>query len=291
MQNKQNINLDFNDCLNLGNENLDTLRAKFSDWLYKSLDYAYYSPVKSETDKEKYPLIVYFHGLWHWWTKRSQVNDSYFPYMSSDIIQSRFQEKWAHIILPRSPLNLTWILNSWKMQWLIDDYIWKNADYIDENQIVLMWASAGSNLIQHLLIENPNFYSRALLACPQFILTEKNLKKIADTPIWLVSAKRDPIAIYPAQKFLREKIKNNTNVPDKCRWTLFPWDVYSPNGLIIRYPHLLAKVITSDFMPFKIPNYESIKYDWKNYPGTITVTASWEEIPTQWIISWIQNKY
>jgi hypothetical protein len=31
MQNKQNINLDSNDCLNLGNENLDTLRAKFSD--------------------------------------------------------------------------------------------------------------------------------------------------------------------------------------------------------------------------------------------------------------------
>lgn len=57
-------------------ENLNSLRAKFSVWLYKSLDYGYYSPVKSKTDKEKYPLIVFFHGMWHWKLPMSQVYDS-----------------------------------------------------------------------------------------------------------------------------------------------------------------------------------------------------------------------
>ena len=67
-------------------EDINALRAKFSIWLYKSLDYGYYSPVKPEADKEKYPLIIFFHGMWHWWTQMSQVYDSYFPYMTSDII-------------------------------------------------------------------------------------------------------------------------------------------------------------------------------------------------------------
>ena len=274
---------------NFNVEDLNDLRAKFRDWLYKSLDYGYYSPVKSETDKEKYPVVIFIHGIWHWWTKMSQVNDSFFPYMTSDIIQAKFQEKWAHIILPRTPLNVLWILSSDKVQWILEDYVWKNADHVDEKQIVIMWTSAGSNMIWRLLAKNPNFYSRAVLACPPVIPTNKNLEKMADIPLRLVSAKKDPVVLYPTQKLLREKIKNTTNVPDKCRWTIFPWDVYHPDGSLIKYPHYLSYVITSDFIPFNIPNYERIKYDWKNYPGTITTTASWEKIPTQWIINWTQN--
>ena len=272
-------------------ENLNNLRANFRDWIYKSLDYAYYSPVKSENDKEKYPLIVFFHGMWHWWTKGSQVNDSYFPYMTSDIIQSKFQENWAHIILPRTPLNVLWILNSDQMQWVIEDYVSKNADNVDENQIIIMWTSAGSNMIWRLLTKNPNFYSRAVLACPPVIPTNKNLEKMSEVPLWIVSAKKDPVVLYPTQKLLRKRIQNTTNVPDQCRWTIFPWEVYHPDGTLIKFPHYLSYVITSDFIPFNIPSYEDIKYDWKNYPGTITTTASWDKVPTQWIVNWIQNSW
>ena len=270
-------------------EDINALRAKFSIWLYKSLDYGYYSPVKPEADKEKYPLIIFFHGMWHWWTQMSQVYDSYFPYMTSDIIQSRFQENWAHIILPRTPLNVLWILSSDKIQWLIEDYVQKNADHVDKNKIIIMWTSAGSNMIRRLLAKNPKFYSRAVLACPPVIPRDKLLEKMADVPLWIVSAKKDPIVLYPTQKLLWEKIKNTTNVPDKCRWTVFPWDIYHPDGTLIKFPHYLSYVITSDFIPFNIPNYENIKYDWKNYPGAFTITANWNTVPTQWIVNWTET--
>ena len=77
-------------------------------------------------------------------------------------------------------------------------------------------------MIRRLLAKNPNFYSRAVLACPPVIPRDKLLEKMADVPLWIVSAKKDPIVLYPTQKILREKIKNTTNVPDKCRWTVFP---------------------------------------------------------------------
>jgi predicted peptidase len=77
-------------------------------------------------------------------------------------------------------------------------------------------------MIWHLLTKNPNFYSRAVLACSPVIPSNKNLEKIANIPLWIVSAKKDPVVLYPTQKLLREKIKNTTKVPDKCRWTVFP---------------------------------------------------------------------
>ena len=77
-------------------------------------------------------------------------------------------------------------------------------------------------MIWRLLIKNPNFYSRAVLACPPVIPRKKNLEKMADVPLWIVSAKKDPIVLYPTQKLLRKRIIETTNVPDKCRRTRFP---------------------------------------------------------------------
>ena len=56
------------------------------------MDYCYFSPKKSKNDNKKYPLIVYVHGLAHGRYKRSQVNDSYFPYMVSKEMQLKFNE-------------------------------------------------------------------------------------------------------------------------------------------------------------------------------------------------------
>lgn len=52
------------------NESLKSLRQNFSDWLYKTIDYWYYSPVKSINDDTKYPLVIFLHGMLHWQSKR-----------------------------------------------------------------------------------------------------------------------------------------------------------------------------------------------------------------------------
>ena len=283
MEKPQNRNKEYTD-----QPNLDILRDKFRDWLYRSLDYAYYNPAEfaiDNTEKTKYPLMIFLHWMWHWQSQRRQINDSLFPYMASEIMQSRFNEKWAHLLVPRIPVHLPGITSSNKLQWLIEDYIEKNENNIDKNQITIMWSSAGSTLAWRLLTKNPDFYSNTLIACPPVIPTNNELEKTENTPIWIVSAKKDRTVPYFIQENFRERIKETTAVPDQCRQTVFDWDIFFPDWRKINNPHLLANIITSDFIPFKIPEYEKIKYDWENYPNTTTITADWKIIPTKGIIS------
>lgn len=273
--------------------NLNALRDKFCDWLYNSLDYAYYNPAEfaiDKTDKTKYPVMIFLHWMWHWRSQRRQINDSLFPYMASEKMQSRFNEKWAHLLVPRIPIHLPGFVSTDKLQWMIEDYIEKNEENIDTNQITVTWSSAGSTLAWRLLTKNPDFYSNTLIACPAVVPTNKELEKTQNAPIWMVSSRNDHTIPYFIQEYFRNKIKETTAVPDQCRQTVFDWDVFLPDWRRMKNPHLLANIFTSDFIPFRTPKYEDVKYDWENYPNTTTITADGRIIPTQWIISRTQHK-
>ena len=268
---------------------LENLRKNFCDWLYKSLDYGYFSPIKTVVDKTKYPLIIFLHWMWHWWSKRSQINDSYFPYMTSDTLQSKFEAWWANILLPRLPEFKPHRLYKNKLQDLIENYVINNEWNIDCNNIFIMWSSAGGAMAWNLLIDNPSFYSKALITCAPKVPSKGELKKISDKPIWIVSAKKDPIIPFITQEMTRSRIEQCSTVPEMCIRTVFPWSVFSPDWKLIKLPHLLAKVISTDFVPLKIPNYDEIKYNGEDYPWTVSFDASWHKVPTRWIIDWLQK--
>lgn len=277
---------------NISNETpfLENLRNNFRVWLYKSLDYGYFSPVDGASiDKTKYPLIIFLHWMWHWWSEGSQISDSYFPYMSSDILQSKFETWWAHILLPRLPEFKPHRLYKNKLQDLIENYVINNEWNIDYNNMFIMWSSAGWAMARDLLVDNPDFYSKALIACAPKIPSNDELKIISEKPIWLVSAKEDPIVPFITQKITRSKIKQYSDIPEMCIWTIFQWSVFGPDWEVLKTPHLLAKVITTDFIPLKIPNYDEIKYNGKDYPWTVSLDATWNRVPTKWIIDWLQK--
>lgn len=268
---------------------LEKLRNQFKDWKYKKLDYWFFSPKKSFNDDKKYPLIIYIHGLAHGWHKRSQINDSYFPYMISEEIQMKFREWWAHILLPRLPEYMFDVVYTSMMQWLIDSYVKKYEKNIDLDQIIIMWSSAGGGMAWRLLIRNPKFYSKALITCANKVPSKKQLELVSNKPIWLVAAEKDPIIPFATQLFTRKRLKNLTTVKKACRFTVFSWEVYFPDGLKARNAHLLSKVISYDFNMIKWSGYPwFIKYDWVNYPGTKTVLATDEKISTNWIVHWLQ---
>jgi len=265
---------------------LENLRNQFKDGKYKKMDYCYFSPKKLKNNKKKYPLIVYVHGLAHGRRKRSQVNDSYFPYMVSKEMQLKFNEWWAHILLPRLPEYMFDVFYTSKLQLLINDYVRKNVDSIDLNQIIIMWSSAGGGMAWRLLIRNPKFYSKALITCANKVPSKKQLKIVSNKPIWLVAAKKDPIIPFFSQKFTWNRLKKLTKVPNFCRFTIFKNKVYCPDWKKAGYPHLLSKVISYDF---RMLDWLFSKYDWVNYPLTETVLATNEIIPTNGIINWLQN--
>ena len=262
------------------------LRTQFRNGSYKKLDYCFFSPKKSEGDTTKYPLIVYVHWLAHGWHKRSQVNDSYFPYMISSEMQSKFHEGWCHILLPRLPEYMFDVVYTSKMQKLIENYVNQYNSNIDVNQIYIMWSSAGWWMAWRLLLRKPDFYNKALITCANKIPFKNQLKIISDKPIWLVSAKKDPIIPFAFQRWTWNMLKKITKIPELCRWTVFPGKVYCPDGKKARLPHMLAKVISYDF---HLLDWTNVPYDWVNYPFTRTKLATDETIPTSGIIEWLQD--
>ena len=163
------------------------LRNQFKNGNYKKLDYCFFSPKKSFYDTEKYPLIIFIHGLAHGWHERSQIDDSYFPYMISEEIQSKFREWWAHVLLPRIPEYMFDVFYTSKIQWLINSYVKKYEKNIDMDQIYIMWSSAGGWMAWRLLIRNPKFYSKALITCANKLPSKKQLKVVSDKQygLWL----------------------------------------------------------------------------------------------------------
>ena len=155
---------------------------------------------------------------------------------------------WTHILLPRIPKS-NFLYKKKLLQWLIDDYIEKNQKNIDMNEIFIMGSSAGWAMAWNLMVDSPDLYKKALITCAPKIPAKNEIKKLQDKPIWMVAAKKDPIVPFLSQKLARSKLKENTIVPEQCRLTIFPWNVYSPDWLHIAIPHLLAKVITTDFIP------------------------------------------
>lgn len=266
------------------------LRTLYDDWEFKGLDYCYFSPIEENITEKKYPLIIYIHGLWHWWYKRSQLNNSYFEYMASKEIQSKFKEWWAHILLPRVPEKMPSVAYTKKVQDLINNFINIHINKIDTKQIFIMWSSAWWWMARRLLIQNPELYSKALITCANKIPTNNELKKVANKPIWIVSAMKDPIIPFPTQIITRNKLKTITKVPELCRFTVFDWDVYAPDFKKALNAHKLSKVITYDFEIIEQYKWTwKIKYNWENYPWATTETATNKPIPTKGIIKWLQS--
>ena len=204
-------------------------------------------------------------------------------------MQSRFTKWWAHLLLPRLPELKPQQFYRDTLQELIEDYISKNEKNIDKSQITIMGASAGGFMTWNLLWDNPDFYKKAIIACAPKLPSSAEIKKLGNTPIWIISAKHDSIIPFWYQKKGRDILKWNTDVPNECRWTIFPKEVRSPDWSLILLPHFLAKVLASNFEPIKIPWYEENKYNRETYPWAITYNAHWEKIWTKGIIERLQK--
>lgn len=263
------------------------LKDQFQNGKYKNLDYCFFSPKKSKKDSKKYPVIVHIHWLAHGRRKRSHLNNNYFLYMISHEMQTKFNEWWCHILLPRVPEYMFDTVYTTKIQHLIENYIHDHIQNIDTTQIYIMGSSAWWWMARRLLIRHPLFYKKALITCANKIPSKKQLRTVSSKPIWLVSSKKDPIIPFPTQKWTWNRLKKISKIPEFCRWTVFNEKVYCPDGKKCKTPHLLSKVISYNFEMLK---WNNIPYDWKNYPFTNTELATNEVIPTNGIIEWLQDK-
>ena len=213
-----------------------------------ALDYACYSPAAAG-DTQKYPLVIFLHGIGHGDYVGSQLDDSDFPYWASAELQSRFTEGGAFILLPRAPEQK---LVYWSktlipaLRSVIDDVIEKYGDNIDTSKIFIGGSSAGGEMTWDMIVAFPEYFAGAFPIAATGTVSAADTKKCADVAIWMISSTKDPVISYIATtKPLWNNVCENNNNPERCRLTSFG-TVVEPDGSKASGNHHMAKTVTFD---------------------------------------------
>lgn len=186
-----------------------------------TVDYSYYSPVE-ENDVTKYPLVVWLHGMGDGSEPGKPVEKSNIAYWASDEFQSRFDPAGGAFILAarsREEMNIYWSNEMIEpLKAAIDDFISKNKNNIDLSRIYIGGYSMGGKMTLKMAVAFPEMFAAAFPICPAWSPSDELCKKLADTPVWIISSTRDPLVnYYLAVSPTFERIAAASNVAEKCR--------------------------------------------------------------------------
>lgn len=251
-----------------------------------SVDYRYFSPVK-ENDTQKYPLVVWLHGMGDGAEEGRQVEKSNIAYWASDEFQSRFAPSGGAFILAarsREEDNIFWSNEMLEpLKAAIDDFIDKNKANIDLSRIYVGGYSMGGKMTLKMAVAYSEMFAAAFPICPAWSPSEELLENVAEMPIWLTSSTRDPLVnYYLAVTPTWEKIVKTSDVAEKCRFSTLTKVCYQDG----------SKTSSSHHAWFAV-NYDMFSDSNADYHYMSTVNGLGDEVKLEYpngMISWLSQQ-
>lgn len=247
-----------------------------------SIDYRYFSPA-TEEGATKYPLVVWVHGHSHGQYEGYQIESNSISNWASDEYQARFGETGgAYILAVRAPEEdgISWSDNLMKpLKYAIDDFILKNKDTVDTTRIYIGGFSLGGMTTFKMATLYPEMFAAIFPICPYITISNSDASNFADTPVWLVSGKLDPLVSYSRTQKNWNAVINTTNIAEHCRFSTLSTVCY-PDGTLAPSAHYSWEAVTSDM-------FSSNNGD---YPHMSTVTGTGEDVSLTYpngMISWL----
>lgn len=246
-----------------------------------SIDYSYFSPVKSEKDTTKYPLMIFMAG----WTEGEypgkELTSNCLSTWSSSELQARFNNKGCYILFARAPeeKGFCWdaphLISPLKAA--IDDFTAKHPN-VDKSRIYVTGWCLGATGALNLVSTYSNYFAGLLFMSAVTSVSASQAAKLSNTAVWIFHCKKDtfaPIGLYAEPSW--RNLKSATNVPEKLRFTTFE---------------------TAPDCGSLLPNHNTwnmIAYDMANddsrYSGMKTVDGAGNTIPaSDGIISWLSSQ-
>ncbi len=271
---------------------LEALRGQFESGVADesdgyALDYCYYSPAGKDDD-EKYPVVIYLHGIGHGSYVGSQLDDSTMATWASAELQARWKDTGgAYILLPRCPEDK---LQYWSktfvdpVRTLIDCFIEEHGKNIDTTRIFVGGSSAGGELTWDLAVEFPEYFAGIYPLAATGARTISDIKATKNVSVWLFAGKLDPIVNYvtvtlPLWSMICDYNENASN----CRLSAFS-KVVNPDGSKGDSNHRLFTTLM----------YDLRMEDGSAYPHVETVNGDGETVlleGSEGIISWMSNTH
>lgn len=250
-----------------------------------TIDYRYYSPVK-ENDDTKYPLVIWLHGMSEGSTEGKQVINNDIGYWTSAEFQSRFTgAEGAFIMAPRSleEKSIFWDDTLiFPLRAAIDEFIAENAENVDLSRIYIGGFSMGGKMTLKMAVAYPEMFAAIFPICPAWKPATEQAALFADIPVWLTSAKNDPIVNYDYSVTPTwENIIATNNNPELCRRSTLSKMKY-PDGSSAISAHYAWYAVTYDM--FSVENGD--------YPYLSTVNGLGDTVTLTYpdgMISWLSQ--
>lgn len=277
------------DALTLA-DGLDALNSQFAEGKGPEtngyeIDYHYFSPVK-EGDTQKYPLVIWLHGMGDGGDSGKQVEKSQIGYWSSQEFQSRFgNAQGAFIFAPRSPEEKLMFWDDtliYPLRAAIDAFIEENAENIDISKIYIGGYSMGGKMTLKMAVAYPDMFAAIFPICPAWTPSEAEFELISDIPLWLTSGKTDPLINYTGSIVpLWDTIKATNNAPENCRLSTLEKVKYADGSSTSSGHHAWFSV-----------SYDMFSLDNGDYPDMKTVNGIDEDVVLTYpdgMISWLSQ--
>lgn len=221
-------------------DSMNTIIKEFheGDYIY---DYYFYSPVKSSSDKTKYPVILWLHGQLSGDYKGDQVRQSDIVYLATEENQAKIKgTKGAYILVPRFPtlnISLAWQGENANIKKFLDKFIEDHKNTVDTNRIYVGGYSMGGKAAMSFAAAYPNYVAAVFPASsiyPLLSSPNSDLTALADTPVWFFTCKDDDFWGKPVpQQSDWETFRRASNVKNSIRWTQFEMPLYNYDGSVI----------------------------------------------------------
>ncbi len=250
----------------------------------RAIDYRYYSPVESG-DTQKYPLVVWLHGMGEGSSEGSQVSgkNNNIAYWTSDDFQSRFAAGGAFILAPRSPENegIFWSEAMIEpLRALIDDFVANNQ--VDVTRIYIGGFSMGGKMTLNMAVAYPEMFAAAMPVCAAWSASAEQLSLLADLPVWLTSSKKDPLVnYYLGITPMWNKLCSVSNVAENCRFSTLTTVCFEDG----------TKAQSGHHSWFAV-NHDMFAENGEPYPNLTTVNGLGEAVELEYpngMISWLNG--
>jgi predicted peptidase len=239
-----------------------------------TLSYASYTPAK---DKKKHPLLIWLHGMGEGGTDATiPIAGNKAAAFATKKLQAYFDG--AYVLVPQTPTF--WMegftgfgdgtsKHEKALMALIKEYVTTHQD-IDTNRIYIGGDSNGGYMTMLMIRDYPEYFAAAFPTCEALkdtLLTEADIQKMKNIPIWFTAAKTDktvPPAVYVLPTYDRlikagapnvhlslfENLQDTTGLYKKDDGTPYEYDghwswIYVYNNqfllMLLPYPLLLSK--------------------------------------------------
>lgn len=244
-------------------QGLSALQSTFTNGNGINFDYALYSPVKSSSDKTKYPVIIWLHGQFSSVYERHQLYGYDIALWAADENQAKIRGTGgAFIYLPRDPnIDIAWSGESAKLKQDINLFIETYADNIDTDRIYIGGLSMGGRGAYRIASTYPDFFAAVYLLSPVYNPSDLELRALSNTPVWLVSCKNDYLVSNSTIQNAWNSLNQYSVAPHKNRWSLFDTThmVESDGTLVVNplywthntWSAACADLFMDDHTPFK----------------------------------------